>query len=217
MHIAGWFLYMHVNKENGNKYVGITSQDPPEKRWLNGKGYSKSVLFNKAIQKYGWDGFEHKILLRNLGESEAKCLEKYLISILGTNDKVHGYNITSGGDGSSGLHHSEESRRKMSAAKSGENHPNFGKHMSKETRDRIARRLIGNKNFKGHTHTDETIRKVAEAKFKPVLMMDENANILKRFDSAKCAESETGISRKNISLCCHEKRKHAGGYSWKFA
>lgn len=52
---------MHDNKVNHKKYIGITGQDP-EERWRHGTNYRTCVAFNRAIQKYGWDGFDHIIL-----------------------------------------------------------------------------------------------------------------------------------------------------------
>ena len=46
-------VYMHTNRLNNKKYIGITCQDP-KKRWRNGKGY-KNGYFASAINKYGWD------------------------------------------------------------------------------------------------------------------------------------------------------------------
>ena len=59
-----YFIYMHINKINNKKYVGITYQNPPEKRWKNGKAYLKTSnpYFYNSIQKYGWESFEHIIL-----------------------------------------------------------------------------------------------------------------------------------------------------------
>ena len=55
-------VYQHKNKINGKIYIGITSKDP-EKRWgHNGYNYKSSSYFYSAIQKYGWDNFEHNIL-----------------------------------------------------------------------------------------------------------------------------------------------------------
>lgn len=51
---------MHISPSN-KRYIGITSQKP-EIRWANGKGYSYNKHFYRAIQKYGWDNFEHRIL-----------------------------------------------------------------------------------------------------------------------------------------------------------
>ena len=107
-------VYVHTNKINGKKYVGVT-QKKPEKRWRNGNGYERQYFYN-AILKYGWENFEHTILKTGLTQEEANYYEKYYIkefdSLLGHN----GYNAAIGGydAGMTGLHHSEESKKKMS-------------------------------------------------------------------------------------------------------
>ena len=73
-----WTLYIHENKINNKKYVGITSVNP-KKRWANGNGYSDSQYISKAIKKYGWDNFNHIILYNKLTCSEACFLEKLYI------------------------------------------------------------------------------------------------------------------------------------------
>ena len=50
-----WIVYQHISP-NGKSYIGITQQDP-EKRWQNGKGYTGQKKFYNAIKKYGWDSF----------------------------------------------------------------------------------------------------------------------------------------------------------------
>ena len=57
-----------------------------------------------------------------------------------------------------GKHHSEETRKKMSEAKNGENHPMFGKHHSEETRKKMSEAT------KGKPHSEETKRKMSEAR-----------------------------------------------------
>ena len=64
-----FIVYMHINKINNKKYIGITCQKANE-RWRNGKGY-KTGRFKKSIDKYGWDNFEHIILFDNLTKDEA--------------------------------------------------------------------------------------------------------------------------------------------------
>lgn len=56
-----FFVYQHINKQNGKRYIGITSQKTPQKRWKNGLGYMGQPLFYNAIVKYGWDGFTHEV------------------------------------------------------------------------------------------------------------------------------------------------------------
>ena len=73
-------VYVHTNKINNKKYVGQTCQKP-ESRWGNqGCGYKGCLLFERAIQKYGWDNFEHKILYSNLTQKEACAYESLLIN-----------------------------------------------------------------------------------------------------------------------------------------
>lgn len=87
-------VYCHTNSNNGKTYVGITEQDP-EKRWLNGKGYSKNEKFYSDILLYGWDGFEHRIVADQLTEEQAVAIEKELISAY--DSRGLGYNNSDGG------------------------------------------------------------------------------------------------------------------------
>lgn len=210
-----WNVYIHTNKINGKRYIGITSQQP-NKRWLNGRGYEKHLPIGRAIEKYGWENFEHDILYSDVSEHEAKVLEISLINIYNTQNDRFGYNLTSGGDGLTGFHHTAESKKKMSVQKTASNHPNYGKHLQESTRSKISKQLVGNSNAKGSIRSEKTKEKMSKSKMKPVVMLKDDIPI-KIFDSAKDAEIETGINRKNISLCCYNKRRHAGGYAWDFA
>lgn len=91
-------VYMHTNKTNGKKYIGITCQNP-NRRWQNGKGY-RTQYFYKAIVKYGWENFEHKVIYTNISRENACAIEKELIETHRTNEKTFGYNITNGGEDS---------------------------------------------------------------------------------------------------------------------
>lgn len=89
-------VYMHKNKQNGKVYIGQTCQKP-ERRWSNGYGYKGCPKFYSAIQKYGWDGFEHLIIQKHLTKEEADNLEKELIAKYDSTSKETGYNISIGG------------------------------------------------------------------------------------------------------------------------
>lgn len=71
-----YIIYLHVNKINNKVYVGITKHSNPELRWRHGREYRKNVVFTRALDKYGWDGFEHIVLFRNLPK-EIACKKKY--------------------------------------------------------------------------------------------------------------------------------------------
>ena len=72
-------VYQHKNKINGKVYIGITSQKL-EQRWgSQGCNYKSSPHFYSAIQKYGWDNFEHNILFADLTKEQACLKEQELI------------------------------------------------------------------------------------------------------------------------------------------
>ena len=94
-------VYQHISPSN-KSYFGIHKGNDVRKRWANGLGYRTQTVFFRAIVKYGWDNFQHKVLYKNLSEQEAKKKEKELINKYKTNasNKNHknGYNMTPGGD-----------------------------------------------------------------------------------------------------------------------
>lgn len=142
-------VYVHENKINGKVYVGITSQRPQNRFRDDGRGYfvgyRNKTAFQYAIEKYGWENFNHTIVVNDVTEERAKDIERKLITFFSANDRVHGYNLTAGGDGTTGfpcpdevrrarsermkgIRFSDETRRKMSEAKKGHTPWNKGKH-----------------------------------------------------------------------------------------
>lgn len=96
-----YIIYLHVNKINNKVYVGITKHSNPELRWRHGREYRKNVVFTRALDKYGWDGFEHIVLFRNLPKEIACKLEIKLIARY--RKKGICYNVADGGQGTSAM------------------------------------------------------------------------------------------------------------------
>ncbi len=143
-------MYIHINKINGKRYVGLTSQ-VPEQRWKNGEGYKGCTHFYHAIKKYGWDAFEHRIIASDLTKEEACNMEISLIKEYMTTNEAYGYNLDSGGQAGK---HSEETRRKL--------HDLFvGKMVTEETRQKIKESC---KHRSRRSHTKETIEKIRQSK-----------------------------------------------------
>lgn len=94
-------VYMHKNKSNGKVYIGQT-KNSLKRRWNNGKGYATSPYFCNAIEKYGWDNFEHVLLHDNLSKEEADETEKFYIQKFQSYLQECGYNISLGGSGLTG-------------------------------------------------------------------------------------------------------------------
>ena len=109
----------------------------PEKRWcVNGRNYKSSPHFYSAIQKYGWDNFEHNILFTNLTKEEACLKEQELIKQFNSMDRNFGYNSTSGGEACV---------------------------VNEETMQKISQALMGNKNGFGHPCSEEKKKKIGES------------------------------------------------------
>ena len=124
--MGNWTVYKHTNKINGKSYIGITSRKPEDRWGTNGYKYqsqkSKYLCFSKAIQKYGWDNFTHEILFTGLTKEDACKKEKELISFY--NSKApFGYNLTDGGEGTSGYEVSEEFKQRRSELVANGNNP----------------------------------------------------------------------------------------------
>ena len=166
--------------------------------------------------------------MTKLTETEAKQKEIELIALYKTNcckyDKPElGYNMTDGGDGITGWHHTEESKRKMRESKkilSGENHPMFGKHHSEETKDKI--RIA----HQGTSMSKECKEKMSKAKVGTnnnqavcVYCIEANTIFGTIMDGARYA----GVSRESLNNNLNNKWKHAGRHpitgeqlSWKY-
>lgn len=198
-------VYMHI-APNGKKYVGIT-KSRLNKRWSNGKGYWANKYFSNAIKKYGWENIKHAILYMKLTKEEAEEKEKELIKKFQTTDRRFGYNIEGGGGlkkevsletreklrkNATGIHPSEETRRKMSESHKGEKCHFYGTHLNEERKE-----------------------KLREIKSKQVIQMTESGEIIKTFPSMKEAAYSLGITRQAITSCCNGKTKKCKGYVWR--
>lgn len=197
-------VYCHTNKINGKKYIGITSKKP-EYRWNNGKGYSTQIVFARAIEKYGWENFEHTILESNIATlEEANKKEKYYISEYHTwlGDKnCHGYNKTPGGDSKLGKTYSEEGKVKLSLARKG------------KAKSELWKLHIGLGN-KGKRHSTENIKRSREcaANKKPVQCIETGITYI----SVSEASRQLKVSRTTLNAALQQNNKTAGGYHWLY-
>lgn len=201
-----WCVYMHRNKSNGKVYIGQTSMKPNKRYKKDGVGYKECSHFWNAIQKYGWDNFEHYVLFDGLTHQEANEIEIALIEQFDSMNPQHGYNLTTGG--SENITMSQETRKKMSDARKGipftdEHKKNIsnslkGKIVSEETRKKLSESRIGkycgvnNPNFKNHklagvnnpnygkTHSAETKEKMSQ-KVKGLFAKEKNYFYNKHF------------------------------------
>lgn len=205
--VGDYFLYLHT-APNGKHYVGITRQKSPEVRWDRGNGYKHNQHFSRAIEKYGWDNIEHRVLYSGLTETDAVQLERKLIGLYCTDNPKSGYNKTSGGE--------------------------RGKQMSRETREKIGvalKRIYATRDssMKGKQHSAEAIKKMRTTphalkgannpRSKRVVQRDLSGEVIKVWGS--CWEAIFGFTTRPIypiKDCCQGRRSTnvLMGYSWEY-
>lgn len=226
---------MHVNKQNGKRYIGITKTSLYRRWGKDGHGYYScpNTPICRAIKKYGWDGFEHVVLFENLSQEEASKKEIELIKEYKTQDGRYGYNTQPGGQlGNAGLKFSDESKRKMRDAKKGkkltEEHKRKiseagkGREAAPKSADGIRRLREANL---GKTIPEETRQKISKTltgiKRSPETLQkrkEHRKDIVKvycpeldtEFPSINDASRDTAVPRSNIQKCLQGKRHTAG-------
>ena len=171
-------VYMHT-APNEKKYIGITSTAPASRWGKDGIHYKEQTVFYNAIKKYGWENFEHKILVKGLTKEEAEQKEIELIALYKLTDRNYGYNVSNGGFASACT---PEVAEKIRIA-------NIGKKRTKETREKISNAL------KGIKRSDETKRKVSEANRGKVRSKEVKERMSRTFKGRKLTEE----AKANIS------------------
>lgn len=149
-------IYKAENKHNSMVYIGKTITDlcgRMSRHKYDSIKMNKNNYFNRAIRKYGFDSFSWEILTTTDIKSKLSALEKFYIAAYRKMSKL--YNLTDGGDGTSGYKVSDETKKKISISNKG--------------------RLLGSKNHmhgvslapwnKGKTgiYTEETLSKLHDA------------------------------------------------------
>lgn len=200
-------VYMHTSP-SGKRYIGITSQNPPRRRWRNGEAYKNNKHFANAIKAYGWDNFEHEILFEKLTKEEAEQKEIELISYYNSTNQNKGYNIANGGN-SIGKH-SEETKIKISNAHKGKKISDEQRKIMSEQRKgvKLTEEWLKNRTIAqtGLKRKQETKQKISDAVSRAVICI--NNRVV--YKSLSEASNLTNANISHISSCCHGDRKFAG-------
>lgn len=204
-----WTIYRHVSP-SGKVYIGITSKEI-NRRWRYGTGYSNCILFQNAIDKYGWNNIKHQVLFTNLTEERAKNIEKDLIrhyKNLGIS-----YNITDGGDGHLGCSWSPSKSTKRLWSKQ-----RSGRVLSDEWKLKISK---GMKNQPYRISKESHIKGIAiikEKYSKPIIKLSLNGDKIAEFPSIKEAARSLGNVKKDSDIikCCKGRALSCMGYKWKY-
>jgi len=235
-------------------YIYFHTSNTTNEVFYVGKGYDR-----RAFRSNGRNNFWHRVANKHgysvslphtgLTESQAFAFEKEYIAKFGRRDLRTGslVNLTAGGDGASGVVHSEQWKSNMSAKMKGrvfsEEHrrnqtaAKVGKKRSEEMKMKLSIAMKGRRLTEEHKeklrlastlrrHTPETRKKMSEVqkvvcakKWKSVVQLSSDGSIIATFQSGIEAERMTGASRSVIAKCCKNKPSYntAGGFKWRYA
>lgn len=140
-----------------------------------------------------------KVIIRNLWETDKLCMNMMQGGIGSANRKGH-------------IQTPEEIARRVESFKKSK--PTHKKHpkLTEETKKKISKALIGNKNGVGNVTSDEVKQKLKDVLGKEVYQYDLNGNFIKKYASLHDAAKSVDGYPINISNCCNNK---PGWYSYK--
>ena len=200
-----YIVYLHKNKINGKCYVGQTCQKP-EARWgSQGQGYKEQEYFYRAIQKYGWENFEHIILEEGILEKDINERESFWAGYYHAL-APEGYTLRVGSQNH--YQASEEiwniwSRASKEKWKNEEYRKKISQKRKEEWKDPKVREICLknlDRTGKGGKLRSKAVRCIETGIVYP---------------SMREAERQTGIHYNNISQVCSGQRKTAGGFHWE--
>lgn len=232
------FIYKIENNITFDFYIGSTVDFERRKYFhiyeLKLNKHHSAILQN-SWNKHGECNFKFTIIEQFTANDidEVLSREQYYIDNLKPR-----YNICQITGSPYGIKHTEKSRHNMSVAhlgikptkealikrslkQSGKNHWTYGKVRPDCTKEKISKGL--NEYYKTHkgnrtgsvTH-DDVRKKIAKTLMVPILQYSKDLVFIKEWECAKTAGLELNIFAQNISVCCKNKVKSAGGFIWMY-
>lgn len=201
-----YYLYLINNNFDLTLYVGYAKN--PKKRMREHRNPTKKEQHKhlyRAMASHGKENFFMTVICERETLEEIKQTEIDHIKMYKESGAIL-YNHSDGGEGSSGYKWTDEQKVKIS----GENHPQFGKIPSEETKLKISNANTGSK------HSEEAKIKISKARDsnkKPVILITEIGDEVE-FPSINAAANFTGIDKSKISAVANGNR--GSSYSYKF-
>jgi group I intron endonuclease len=176
-------IYQLTNLLNGKSYIGQTTETP-HKRF--NRHCKSPYALGKAIRKYGRERFECKVLVIANDKAEANYYETGLIEKFNTFGS-DGYNLTTGGEGTPGLH--------------------IGRKLSPAHIEAIRQANLGNTNMRGRKWSEEQKQR---RRGQP--LSEEHKEQLRRFNLGRTRPPET---REKVRQAKLGKKRAPFSQEWK--
>ena len=236
-------IYLYMCKVNKKVYIGRTCQTLSERAGHGGIKYKKCTYFWNAIQKYGWENFESKILENYLTAEEASKREIFWIHEYNSANKKAGYNLhdkenndydwetrhrmATSHKGKKRSKESIEKQKKNMPDRHGKNNPMYGRKLSEERKAQISemlRRRPVAKETREKLHAANTrernpmygkhmSKKNKRARGRKVVNLDTKEIF---YTTIEAADYYNLPYKGSIKDCCRGKQKMAGGYHWQY-
>lgn len=192
-------IYLRTNTINGKQYVGQANDfDKREREWKCLSGRYAGKLITNARNKYGVENFKTEVLKECHTQDELNQWEQYYIKELNTKTP-NGYNLTDGGDTSSGYKFTEETKKILSDLKKGNSPWIKGKHHTEEVKKKLSEMKKGKPS----------------PKRKKVYQYTIDGELVKVWESA-CECGKCDYSKGCVIECCNGTRKAHKGYVWSY-
>lgn len=198
-----YYTYAHYTADTNDLfYIGkgtYQEKRPQPTRAASRKG--RNVYWNRIVNKHG--GFKYEVLASWKTEQEALDHEIFLIACL-KETGVRLCNLTNGGEGMAGWHHTEDHKKRMSEFQKGNTYCR-GRKLSKEHKELLS--IVHKGVAKTQKHKENLSKsrqglKVPAAWIKVKCLTTEEI-----FDSVTEAANKTGCDKSHIVKCCKGKLK----------
>jgi group I intron endonuclease len=210
---GSFYVYKITNQVNGKFYLGITKNAPKirfRQHINNARARAKYSRLAAAIIKHGKENFSTEVIEIHSSSEDVKLAEIRLIK-----EMTPHYNVTSGGDGSTGHTMSEEQRQKARERMLGSK-INLGNKWSIERKAALSAKLKGKKPPKETQLMRETraanCRKRALETRRKVICVNTGLE----YESIISAAKAHGLCKTTVSGICHKKRNAAYGIKFEF-
>jgi group I intron endonuclease len=185
-------IYKFTNKINGKIYIGQTT-NTFKKRYSGYSNFKGNTYFNRALLKYGMDGFITEEICSAKNLEDLNYLEEYFIEYYGSL-RPNGYNTERGGNNHTrvvgamkGKFHSEETKKKMSLSA-------LGKPKSLEAVQKMIKSKTGSK-MPREAVEKRAMAQIGKKKTGSAVICNETGE---SFMSVSEASSKTGVYRTKI-------------------
>jgi group I intron endonuclease len=218
------FIYGLICPISGKiKYIGLTKKDPIKRlsaHITETKYYIKKGLF--LNRKHTWIkkliNLEicDKIKIEILEECEFDILAEKEIFWINEYKKFDITNSTDGGDGVFNL--SDDARKRISNANSGEKNGMYGKRMNrtKEQKEKLSQSLKDSQKLKDSRNSKEYKEKISNVTSIPILVLDENREIVFEFKNCRECAEYFNCTKGNIANAIRFNRQIGKGKSYKY-